>query len=150
MLHIWQPWWKNMVIFGSISRQYFQKCKLAWVLNNIFGPILDDRLKEKSWNPERVPTVVTLSVCPSVCPSVCARATGHSFWPRNLIFGLSDPWNMRKKLIFFVFRNFYFYAFYRSGHTFDLGTLFFGLSDPWNMRKKTFFCFSKVSFLRFL
>ena len=32
MLHIWQPWWKNMVIFGSITRQYFQKCKLAWVL----------------------------------------------------------------------------------------------------------------------
>ena len=36
MLHIWQPWWKNMVIFGSITRQYFQKCKLAWVLTLFF------------------------------------------------------------------------------------------------------------------
>ena len=43
--------------------------------------------RKKSWNPERVPTVVTLSVC----VSVCERATGHTFWPRNAIFGLSDP-----------------------------------------------------------
>ena len=28
----------------------------------------------KSWNPERVPTVVTLSVCPSVCPWTTYRA----------------------------------------------------------------------------
>ena len=36
MLHIWQPWWKFMEIFGSITRQYFQKCKLAWVLTSFF------------------------------------------------------------------------------------------------------------------
>ena len=35
--------------------------------------------RKKSWNPERVPTVVTLCVC------LCAR---HIFWPRNFIFGL--------------------------------------------------------------
>ena len=40
---------------------------------------------------------------------VCVRATEHTFWPRNLIFGLSDPWDKRKKRIF---RNFHFYAFY--------------------------------------
>ena len=38
--------------------------------------------RKNSWNPERVPTVVTF-----VC--VCNRATEHTFWPRNLIFGWS-------------------------------------------------------------
>ena len=40
---------------------------------NIFciGPIFDDRLKENSRNPERVPSVVTfVYVCLSVRPSV--------------------------------------------------------------------------------
>ena len=36
MFHVWQPWWNNMVIFGSITRQYFQKCKLAWALKLFF------------------------------------------------------------------------------------------------------------------
>ena len=40
------------------------------------GPILDDRLKEK--NPE-------------------------TLWPMNLIFGLNDPWDMRKKRKFLFF-----------------------------------------------
>ena len=35
--------------------------------------------------------------------SVCLRATEDTFWPRNLIFGLKGPWDMRKKHIFFVF-----------------------------------------------
>ena len=48
------------------------------------------------------------------CLSVCPRATGHTFWPRNLIFGLNDPWDMRKKSFFLFFRNFHFYAFYRD------------------------------------
>ena len=63
------------------------------------GPILDDRLKEKILKPERVPSVITLCVC--LC--VHARTTGHRFWPMNLIFGLSDPWDMRKKRIFLFF-----------------------------------------------
>ena len=28
-----------------------------------------------------------------ICLSVCEQATGHTFSPRNLIFGLIDPWN---------------------------------------------------------
>ena len=67
--------------------------------------------RKKSWNPERVPSVFTfVCVCLSVCVCVCTRATDHSFWARNLIFGLSDPWNIRKKRIFF-FRNFHFSMF---------------------------------------
>ena len=33
--------------------------------------------------------------------SVCVRATEQPFWSRNLIFGLKDPWDMRKKQFFF-------------------------------------------------
>ena len=54
-----------------------------------------------------MPTVVTLCVR----PSVCARPTGHIFWPRNPIFGLNDPWDMRKKHIFLFFEIFIFTLF---------------------------------------
>ena len=39
----------------------------------------------------------------SVCVSVCSQATGHSFWPRNLIFWHNTPWDMRKKRNFLFF-----------------------------------------------
>ena len=87
----------------------------------IIGPILDDRLRKNSWNPERVSSVFTfLSVCVSVCLCVCTRATEHTFWPRSLIFGSSDPRDMRKKIFFVVFRNFRFYAFYWHFSIFSL------------------------------
>ena len=38
-----------------------------------------------------------------VCVSVCDRATGHSFWPRDLIFWHNTPWDMRKKRNFLFF-----------------------------------------------
>ena len=38
--------------------------------------------------------------------SECNQATTHIFWPRNLIFGLSDPWDMRKKRIVLFFEIF--------------------------------------------
>merc|ERR1711923_154855 len=47
--------------------------------------------------------------CLSVCLSVCVRSTEHTFWPRNLIFGLKDPWDMRKK------RNFLFFEMLKNG-----------------------------------
>ena len=76
------------------------------------GPILDNRLKENSWNPERVPSVVSfVSVCPSVRPCLCARGTDHIFWVRNIIFESSDPWNVRKKRIFLFFEIFIFTLF---------------------------------------
>ena len=79
--------------------------------------------------------------------SVCARATGHTFWPRNLIFGLSDPWDMRKKRIFLFFEIFIFtlfigifrffpyitlvnFWFQASGHSFSPRIVIFGLSEP--------------------
>ena len=82
----------------------------------------------------------------SVRPSVRARATGHTFWPRNLIFGLSDPWDMRKENTFFVFQNVHIYTFYMhfsvnylyntsdtcfqaTGHRFSPKNLIFGLRE---------------------
>ena len=138
------------------------------------GPILDDRLKEKilkPWKGALSSHSVCLSVCLSVCPSVCERPTGYTFWPRNLIFGQNDLWDMKKHTFFFFFRIFIFTLFidiFRffpyitlvnfclsvcsrvTGHTFWPRNLIFGLIDPWDMRKKAFFCFSKCSFLRFL
>ena len=100
--------------------------------------------RKNSWNPERVPSVVTFV---SVCVSVRSRATGHTFWPRNLIFGLSDPWDMRKKRIFLFFEIFIFtlfigifrffpyitlvnFWFQASGHSFSPRIVIFGLSEP--------------------
>ena len=59
-------------------------------------PILDDRLTGKFLKPWKSVLCIHFLVCLCVCP----RATEHIFWPRNLIFGLSDPWDMRKKRIF--------------------------------------------------
>ena len=53
--------------------QHFFSCYLKYIL----GRSLMIGWRQKSWNPE-----------------------GHIFWPRNLIFGLSHPWDMRKKHIF--------------------------------------------------
>ena len=33
-------------------------------------------------------------MCLCVCVSVCSQATGHSFWPRNLIFWHNTPWDI--------------------------------------------------------
>ena len=58
--------------------------------------------------------IETLKGCPRYslsCVSVCAWTTEHAFWPRNLIFVLSVPWEMKKKHIFCLW-NFHFYAFH--------------------------------------
>ena len=45
----------------------------------------------------------------------------HILWPRNLIFWLRDPWDMRKKAFFYIFFEiFIFYAFYRHFFIFSL------------------------------
>ena len=54
-----------------------------------------------TWGP--VHRSVRPSVCLSVCPSVRKQDIGPTFWPSNQIFGLSDPWDMRKKRIFLFF-----------------------------------------------
>ena len=73
--------------------------KIPYYING-FTFLLDQSLivwRKNSWNPQRVSSVFTFS-----CLSVCMLATEHTFWPRNLIFGLSDPWYMRKKHFFYV------------------------------------------------
>ena len=77
----------------------------------LIGPILDDRLKEKLLKPWKGALCFHFRVCPSVCLCVRNRAKEHIFRPRNLIFWLSDPWDMRKKRIFLFFEIFIFTLF---------------------------------------
>ena len=87
--------------------------------------------------------------------SVCLRATEHTYWSRNLIFGLKDPLDMRKKL------NFLFFEILKNGifrtiftflsvclrateDTFWPRNLIFGLKGPWDMRKKRNFLFFEI------
>ena len=44
-----------------------------------FGPILDDRLKEKLLKARKGAHGSHFSACVSVCVCVCMRATGHIF-----------------------------------------------------------------------
>ena len=120
---------------------------MIWNKDTLLGRSLMIGWRKKSWNPERVPSVVTLCVRVSVRVSVCERATSHTFWHRNLIFGLSDPWDMRKKRIFLFFEIFIFtlfigifrffpyitlvnFWFQASGHSFSPRIVIFGLSEP--------------------
>ena len=76
----------------------------------------------------------------------------HTFWPRNLIFGLNDPWDMRKKRIFLFFEIFIFtlfigifrffpyitlvnFWFQATGHRFSPRNLIFGLREPCPIEK---------------
>ena len=94
------------------------------------------------------------------------QSTDHSFWARNLIFGLSYPWDMRKKRIFLFFKIFIFTLFIgifrffpyitlvnfrvqATGHSFSPRNVIFGLRQPWtitNLRLLDFFW--KFHFLR--
>ena len=84
---------KYHVFFHMSARNVVSLC-----FNNIFiGPILDYKLKDKILKPERVPTVVTLCVRMSVRLSACLSVN------MLLIFGWSDPWDMKKKRMFLFF-----------------------------------------------
>ena len=92
---------------GHIKHDYQNhKCEIQ--IHTILDRSLMIDWRENSWNFECVSSVFTF-VC--VCLSVCNRATEQTFWHRNLIFGLSDPCDMKKKR-FFVFKNLHFYTFY--------------------------------------
>ena len=59
------------------------------------------RSQAEAWKAE---ALIGFSVVKtSVCLCVCSQATGHSFWPRNLIFWHNTPWDMRKKHNFLFF-----------------------------------------------
>ena len=92
---------------GHIKHDYQNhKCEIQ--IHTILDRSLMIDWRENSGNFECVSSVFTF-VC--VCLSVCNRATEQTFWHRNLIFGLSDPCDMKKKR-FFVFKNLHFYTFY--------------------------------------
>ena len=107
--------WMNTkyVAFGWETIIHFRHIAFSFILNwNLFqlhnfwcrfrnvglscniGPIVHNRVKEKFLKPWK-----GMCVCLSVCLLVCNRATEHTFWHRNQIFWLSDPWDMRKKCI---------------------------------------------------
>ena len=100
---------------------------------------------------------------------VCVRkqATGRTFWHGNLIFGLTDPWDMWKKRNVLFFEIFIFTLFvgifsilsYYNTSTFfcfkllvTARNVIFGLREPWtitNLRLFIFFIFLlKIPFLR--
>ena len=107
----------------TYQQKYQHDCQYHYI-----GPILDDRLKEKILKPWKG----ALS-SHSVCVSVCERATGHTFWHGNLIFGLSDPWDMRKKHIFLFFEIFIFTLFIGIFRFFPYITLvIFLVSSSWS------------------
>ena len=108
---------------------------------------LNYKMVINSWNPKRVPSIVTFV---SVCLSVRSRAT---VWPRNLIFGLSDTWDIFLFFEIFIFTlfigifrffpyitlvNFWFQA---PGHSFSPRNVIFWLREPctienWRLLKK--------------
>ena len=140
------------------------------VVQGVFGPILDDRLKEKSLRPWKGALSIHFRVCVSVCLSVslclCTRATDHSCWGRNLIFGQSDPWDIRKKRTFLFFEIFIFtlfigifrffpyitlvnFWFQATGHSFSPGNMIFGLREPCIIRNWRLLLFFSLSDLFF-
>ena len=145
--------WPRNLSFGGLNDPWNMRKKC------ILGRSLMIGWRKKSWNPERVPSVVTLSVC----LSVCERATGHTFWLRNLIFELSDTWDMRKIHIFLFFEICIFTLFTLSCVSVCPSVrplagcrTHFLAQEPnflveWSLRheKNTYFCFLKFAFLRF-
>ena len=143
--------WQSYLQLGSFKQWIFFLCTwatlilslLAFLVNDpsLTKTLLDrsfgDRLEEKFLKPWKG-ALSSHYVCLSVRLSVCARATGHTFWPRKLIFGLSDPWDLRKKLLCcwkcLV-------STQATGHSFSPRNVIFGLRDPWDMRKKRIFLF---------
>ena len=103
-----------------------------FVLVFLFGPILNDRLKEKIPKPWKGALSIHFRVFVWLC--LCTRATDHSFWARNLIFGLLDPWNIRKKRIFLFFEIFIFTLFIGIFRFFSLynTSIFFFVSSYWS------------------
>ena len=85
---------KLLLFCCHCSENFVRNCNDFFIFCLLIGPILHDRLKEKLLKSGKGALCFHFRVCPSV---------RHTFWPRNLIFGLSDPWDMRKKTHFFLF-----------------------------------------------
>ena len=100
------PWLsrKCTMVTRSINRANF-RCEGELII----GPILDDRLKERFRKHWKGVLCIHFRVC--VCVCVYPRATDHTFWHRNLFFGLSDSWDMRKKRVGFFSSKFSFLRF---------------------------------------
>ena len=99
----------------------------------------------------------------SVCACVYMLATEPTFWSRNLILVLNDPWDMRKKHFFLFFEIFFFtlfigifrffpyitlvkFWFQATGHSFSPRNVIFGLREPCTIRNEGFWNFLKIQF----
>ena len=127
-------------------------------IDKIVGQILNDRLKEKIlklWKESLslLCVCVFVCVCVCVCPSVCLwTGTGHIFWHRNLMFGLSDPGDMRKnRHLYSIFRCFPYitlvhFWFQATGHSFHLGMWYLDWEDFLPLENWYFLDFLKIHF----
>ena len=114
----WQPMVNNSCRFHVIrGRSNIQKASLCrravWTRFLIFGVAEMSMKKTQSCMPKGKKYVCApllhrslmvgwrtkcfhFAVCVFICLCVCAQATEHTFWPRNLIIGMRDAWDMRK------------------------------------------------------
>ena len=84
------PGWHQLALVYSPAGPPSLPLRVAGVnemVPNVVGTILGDRLKEKILKLWKGPHSSQFRVC----LFVRSRAAGHTFWPRNLIFGLNDP-----------------------------------------------------------
>ena len=79
------------------------QCLLVFCFFYGFGPILENRLKEKILKPWKFVLCIHFRVCLSVCLSVCNRANEHTFWHRNLFLG----WMILGTWVLFSFFDFF-------------------------------------------
>ena len=77
--------WKNNVTYTVNFRLQLHLSYFIYITSilscrcsQMLGRSLMIGWRKKSWNPERVPSVVTLSLCLCACLCVCKQATGHN------------------------------------------------------------------------
>ena len=78
----------------------------------IFGPLIDDRLKEKFLKPRKNVLCFHFRVC--VCLCVCPYASYRAhLWPRNLL-GPRNTFFLLQNLHFYAFAFFRFFSLYKT------------------------------------
>ena len=87
-------YWLSLMPCWLVSKVViYSACDIKLSSHKMRIPVTLDRSLIISWrkslNLEKVVLCIQLCVC--IC--ICKHATGHTFWLRNPIFWLYDPWN---------------------------------------------------------